>query len=158
MKMKKIFSILLFTAFFHFMYGGAPIFHSFNSNNLNLIVGEQVIFMSTITNENRCSDPTLLWDFGPNAIPSTFNMTFPVSNLIAFNLPVAFSVPGTYNVSQTLMSPCSTNSIFLQVIVASPLNIPTLSQWCLFVLGILIMIFGAITLKSTYKSKQNLSS
>lgn len=159
--MKKIITILLCTVFLHFLYGGSPITHTFNSTNLNVNVGEQVFFRSTITQDD-CGGPTLVWDFGPNAIPSSFNMTFPANTLVTFNLPpVMFTSTGVQNVSQTLLTNCGPampgRSILLQVIVASPLNIPTLSQWGLFVLGILIMIFGAVTLKRTYKSKQKLS-
>lgn len=155
--MKNLLTVLFCSFILHFAYGGAPINHTFSSSNLNVSVGEQVFFMSTIT-PDQCGTPTLLWDFGPNADPPSLNMTFAMNTFVAFNLPaVVFNVPGFYNVTQTLISGCSPPSpipLSLIVAVSPAINIPTLSQWGLMVLGMLIMIFGATSLKKSYKSSK----
>ncbi|MFK7904885.1 MAG: IPTL-CTERM sorting domain-containing protein [Chitinophagales bacterium] len=155
--MKKLFliktlSFCLFFFLFHSssVFGGVPgsVNANFAADKATVVVGETVTFTDISTDNCSLVIPvgadaitSWNWNFGVDATPATANTEGPHA--------VSYSSGGTKNISMNANSSfanCSSDSfsMMITVIAAAAPGVPTLSEWGLILLALLLMNLGSV--------------
>jgi hypothetical protein len=121
------------------------------TNTNNIRVGEEVIF--SFGGTDNCDEGfALIYDFGPNAMPMEHIEIINMGSMPVDQISVVFNVPGPVNVTLDVsQSLCRENRgfPFILPINVLPEAIPTLSQWALMLLTLLIVIFAVLSIRSS---------
>lgn len=124
--------------------------------NSPIVVGQEVFFQ--YTGEAECSnipeEPVLIMSLDGNITNPFFVLPVNATGFLNFPVgPIVFNTPGIANITYGILGANCTflpenNPTSLLANILPDRAIPTLSQWGLILIAIVLMIFGIISLRS----------
>ncbi len=142
----SIYLVLMLLSQLHLSGAGIPVTAEFNANKTNVIVGETVTF-SDQSVDNGCDGggsstdgvDTWTWDFGVDASPANASTQGPHA--------VTYSSVGTKTITLDADGSdigCLPDSNGFSLMISVLPAIPTLSEWGLILLALLLMNLGSV--------------
>lgn len=130
LKSTFIAAFTLLVTLYCFAGGGQPN-ADFTISDSSIRLGQVVTFIDMSTKGNCTNDlNSWSWDFGTGASPATATSQDPG--------PIRYSTPGIKSIRLTVRSQSCSSDFELKTIEVIDAPIPTMSQWTLLVLGLLI--------------------